>query len=1208
MVVEKLTSIFARPVEIDSLETRWVGIQPSLNIKGFRVASDIEGESALAFDQARVMVSPQSLLAFWPRFTEFVIESPSVEVVTLPNNKLQVAGIPLSDSKGPGVDRERLFSWLLEQGSAAWHQGEIRWRKSDGTIQKYSDISFVYEKNDEERVVKGTITAPKGTLAAQVIIDGNPLSADDWDAEVELIGKDAKQWIKPGDLSFTVKDGKGKFRLAQLNIDRIRDFLSLSGLAEKTRWILDAQLAGVLNDVNFEFSGALLSLHDWSLSASATDVAYRSVDSLPALNNLSGELRVSAGKGSFNFQASDSVFDWNSFYDDSFPINEVSGRATWQTNGNGGLLVSLHQAKFTDPNIAIDGLNVDLTFERQLSTVSSFGDLFKVDSLQNLDYSDGNVIVTQADQNNRPAKIDASANFNVSNMSALYAYLPKVKKLDAFRGWLTRAYKSGELSNGRVSYRGNLISQAMKNDEAKLKVSADFESVAIDYAPKKDWPPATDGKGSFTLENDLLTVKPEALKLNGDPVVDASLTIENLFSRDIVLNLHGKTSTSLAKGMAFVFQGPLIKKEKRPETLPVQPTGGQVDIDVSLVLPLTKVSDLKVNGTSTVRDGQVQLSEGVPLSNINSVISFTEKRVTADDIRAVFLGGQARAKLITTEESVPPKLRLTGSGRANLQALTPWVGEHLMTWFSGQSDWRGSIDFDGSNLVINGDSDLVGVTVSAPEPLAKSAAEKAPMRLFLDLGGVKANGRNASQRMRVDYSDLMRASFQAAKPGTSSDGVSLFDRALVEVGQMNMSSISDISNLEGVHFDIEHTELNVDELIESVIDLASFEASKPTENTDFLDALRSVRLKTTNAVAISRPFGSLEARVETKDGWNWAGVIKGDNVEGVLSMKPREEVGFYGFDLSRLVIDAEPENPPALEPLDKSLRPTDYPAIQLSIDSFRMDGRNLGALDFYGEPKGAEWSIEKFALVHNGIRTTAVGGWSNQKERGSVTEFDVKTTIDEAEGVLTDMDFDGYVKKGSGGLTGLIEWRGAPHEFDYSRLNGKFDLFVKDGELVQVEPGTGKLLGLLNFNAIARRLVFDFRDLFASGLQFDRMRYRGLLSNGEAILQDAYILTPAVFVRMEGKLDLAKELIDMDVHISPELGGNLTLLSALANPTAGAVVFITSQLFKDDMRRASFVSYQAKGTWEDFEMVEINSEGVPLDEEKAQSEQKDNRR
>ena len=335
----------------------------------------------------------------------------------------------------------------------------------------------------------------------------------------------------------------------------------------------------------------------------------------------------------------------------------------------------------------------------------------------------------------------------------------------------------------------------------------------------------------------------------------------------------------------------------------------------------------------------------------------------------------------------------------------------------------------------------------------------------------------------------------------------------------------------------------------------------------------------------------------SSDGWDWSGQLEGDNVKGALNLRPRDEVGFYQFNLEKLIVKPESVDPEPLEAIDHTLTPADYPEFKLSIDALKMDGRDLGALEFHGRPNDEIWKVEKFTLVHNGIRTSATGEWSNLAEQGSLSSFDVVTSIDEAEGVLEDMDFQGYVRKGNGSLNSDIEWIGAPHEFDYSRLDGKFDLFVKDGELVQVEPGTGKLLGLLNFNAIARRLVFDFRDLFASGLQFDRMRYSGLLSNGEAILQDAYILTPAVFVRMEGKLDLAEELIDMDVHISPELGGNLTLLSALANPTAGAVVFLTSQLFKDDIRRASFVSYQAKGTWEDFEMVEIDSEGEPVDDD-----------
>jgi len=146
-------------------------------------------------------------------------------------------------------------------------------------------------------------------------------------------------------------------------------------------------------------------------------------------------------------------------------------------------------------------------------------------------------------------------------------------------------------------------------------------------------------------------------------------------------------------------------------------------------------------------------------------------------------------------------------------------------------------------------------------------------------------------------------------------------------------------------------------------------------------------------------------------------------------------------------------------------------------------------------------------------------------------------------------------------------------------LNGNFDLLVEKGELVKIEPGGGKILGLLNFNAAARRLSLDFSDVIAGGLVFDRMQYRGQLSEGKAIMQDAFILSPAAFIRMEGQVDIANEMIDMEVHMSPELGGNLALLSGLANPAAGALVFLTQRVFKEEIRDANFTSYRAKGTF-----------------------------
>ncbi len=1192
LLERNLGSVFGRTVSIEALQTTWVGWSPSMRITGLTVQGDIAGQPALSFDSAAVVVSPSSLFTLWPRFTDFAVEKPSLEIVTLPNNKLQIAGITLSSQKRPGFNRERLISWLLDQTSAAWHNGEIRWRKSDGSVQRYTDISFVFQRQDQTRTARGTIRSPKGQVSAVINAEGDVLSADDWDASVEVIRGVDQQLLQPGALSFKVADGMGQFRLARLDVERIKDFLALSGLADRARWILDAELSGLLHDVDFTFSGPVMKLKDWSLTASATDIDFKSLDSLPALNNLHGELSATAGKGSFNFTAANSTFEWSKLYDKSLPITAAEGRFTWRRNADGAFEVALHQGQLTDPNLSIYDINAELILDQGSQQVSSFGELFTVESINDLSYQDGAVVVDDGRLGPKPLSLDASAKFNVANMSALQTYLPKLKRLALFRNWLEGAFPTGTISNGRASYRGELTPKALQTGTAKLLLSGDFDGATVDYAPQQDWPPATGGRGKATLENDFLTIEPDQLWLNGDEVRDGILTIENIFSRDILLKLKAKTNTSLAKGMAFLFQGPLIKPDNRPDVLPVEPTAGQVAIELSMSMPLTNVNALSLNGRSTIQNAAVMLPEGVPLTNINAVVEFTENTVTSDNITARFLGGDTQARLTTTERAQPPKMRLAGTGVAQLPTLAPWLGEHLLTWVSGEAAWNGSLDIDGANLVVTGKSDLTGVTIDAVAPVIKAPEAAAEFRLSMNLGGVRLDGTEPAQSLLVEYNDLLRAEFKAEPITEARPEASLFDRALIQVGEIKQPS----SPLpEGINIAIDNPSLNLDDLLESVIELAQFEPSTKTKNTEFLDALRRVSINTPNATSMSRPFGAFSAEARTDNGWQWLGQLSGDNIEGSMAMLPREDIGSYTLKLSKLIVGTIGDVRPPVLPIDKTLQPAEYPMLKVTIDRLKMAGRELGALDFYGRPMEGSWDIEKFALVHNGIRTSATGKWVNHDDVGSLSKFDFSTTIEEAENALDDMDFGGYIRKGRGSIGGTLQWAGAPHEFDYSRLDGNFDLFIKDGELVQVEPGGGKLLGLLNFNAIARRLVFDFRDVFASGLQFDRMRYRGLLSDGEAILQDAFILTPAVFVRMEGSLDLDRELIDMEVHISPELGGNLTLLSALANPTAGAVVFLTSQLFKDDMRRASFKSYQANGTWEDFEMIEIDLDGNPID-------------
>ena len=1174
----QLSSMFDRPVSIASVRTQWQGMSPHIQIQGLRVAGDTEAQPALAFESLSASVQPLSLLRLWPKFNEFALEKPVLEVVTHDDGQIQIAGVLLSKQDSGRATPERLLRWMLDQPAAAWHSGEIAWVRASGETKRYRDISFVYQRQEQLRNISATLTSDRGPLAFKATSQGDLLADELWDASLEVLGDQQTRIVRSQDLSLSVEDGQGRLLLKELEVSRVREFLRLLGLRRDARWVFDADLNGLLHDVEFTFSGPLLAMENWELSAAASGVGFNAIDPVPGMNNLRGELNASADGGVFEFTAEDALFEWPKLYDRVVPIGSASGEFTWRINDDDTVTIGLIEGQLTDGVASITGLNATCRLERGIETVTSFGQLFKVESVRELSFEDGLIVNTPGSLSERPLMVNANAEFAFNDLSRFVDYLPNDSRVDKFREWSEAAFVSGQVFNGRASYRGELTRNALIVGKAQFEASADFDNAEVDYGFQRDWPAAKEGRGKATIRNQLLTITPDAIQLNGEAVTDGQLHIARLFEPTRALMIQGKTQTSLRKGMDFLFKGPLIKPENRPESLPVDVTGGTVDIDIAVDIPLNDLENTSVLGSAVVRNGKGLLPAGVPLTDVNGTVSFTERSVVSDNVRARFLGGDTYGRLVTVTEAQPPVMKLIARGTAEVATLEPWIGEHILTWLEGAADWQGELLIDGPSLHIDGQSELHGVTVTAPAPLAKTADEPASFTLSMALGG-----EDVIPALSLKYNDDVAVHMRGAKPVDSSTSeLSLFDSSLISIGASTGMQLK-----PGVNFFIDDDGINIDDWLNAIIELASYTPKQESNNTDFMDAMRSIEIRSANPVLLGREFGALTVSAASVDGLKWVGTLDGDNIRGTMKMQPRASLGKYEFDLSEFHLVAAPDDdaPPAA--INYALQPSDYPSITLNVDAFQVTGKNLGSLRFHGRPKEDRWLTEEFVLTQNGIRTEARGGWRNNASDGSITSIDFNTSIEEAEGALTDMDFDGVIKRGTGTLTGNINWIGAPHEFDYARLNGEFDLSVRDGELVQVEPGSGKLLGLLNFNAIARRLIFDFRDVFASGLKFDRMRYNGLLAEGEAIFREAYIFSPAVFVSMEGKLDLDKELIDMEVHLSPELGGNLTLLSALANPTAGAVVFLTQRIFKDEMRESSFKSYRALGTWRDFEMVEI---------------------
>jgi uncharacterized protein YhdP len=77
------------------------------------------------------------------------------------------------------------------------------------------------------------------------------------------------------------------------------------------------------------------------------------------------------------------------------------------------------------------------------------------------------------------------------------------------------------------------------------------------------------------------------------------------------------------------------------------------------------------------------------------------------------------------------------------------------------------------------------------------------------------------------------------------------------------------------------------------------------------------------------------------------------------------------------------------------------------------------------------------------------------------------------------------LKRGSAELQGNATWVGSPADFSVRTLAGQLEIKVRDGQFLKVEPGAGKLLGVLSLQSLPRRLSFDFRDIFNEGYAFD---------------------------------------------------------------------------------------------------------------------------
>ena len=171
------------------------------------------------------------------------------------------------------------------------------------------------------------------------------------------------------------------------------------------------------------------------------------------------------------------------------------------------------------------------------------------------------------------------------------------------------------------------------------------------------------------------------------------------------------------------------------------------------------------------------------------------------------------------------------------------------------------------------------------------------------------------------------------------------------------------------------------------------------------------------------------------------------------------------------------------------------------------------------------------------------------------------------------------INDGAGQVHAQLDWQGAPIDFNTESLNGNLSVAMASGQILQVEPGAGRLISLLSLQTLLRRLTLDFRDVIGQGFVFDNIASSSSITNGMMRFNNFRMIGPQATVLGEGWLDLNSLTQNYTVTVLPDISlGSAALALTVANPILGVGSFLAQWALQAPLSQLFSVQYEITGT------------------------------
>jgi len=762
----------------------------------------------------------------------------------------------------------------------------------------------------------------------------------------------------------------------------------------------------------------------------------------------------------------------------------------------------------------------------------------------------------------RPAMspvLTLTAQVEASDLGIVKQVLPAGRLKPRTLAWLESAFLRGQLTRGQLDYHGPVRSFPFRNGEGDFSARADVSGATLDYFA--GFAPLTGAAGTVEFHNAGMRADVREGQIAGLKIARGEYAVTDF--KTPVMKVAAAASGDLGQALSYLQGSPLGPQLGR---FVMGLTGsGPADYNVSLTLPSegSDVQDRDYVVRTSLKSVTVALPAlRAPAQKVTGVFELHNLEARAAALRGTILGGPFDLSVApgTLGGDVTAAVELRGRGRADGSLLPAFIGLPAGIRMNGSADWElsGRLERRGARaqwpLRIDVASSLAGLEILAPQPFAKAPAESRATRVRLEIPSAGVNDvsiDSGSARARLRFTEAEGAKWTLERGLARFDGqpVALPSRpGLVVAGdwpQFDLGEWLALRSGSGAGPRLSEWLGPVDVHLDRAI-VAGFE---------FRDVIAHLR-----AVA---------------DTWQVA--VQGPMAEGDVTI-PDDLAGGRPIVLQMQRLSLQ--SPPAAggKAADET-DPRSVPALAVHADEFTWQSRRFGSVRASINRTAQGLRFDSLTASAPTFSVNGRGSWLVEGQ-GSRTRLEFELNSSDLAGTSAALGYREVVDAKHANLAANVLWDGGPSADAIGRMDGTLRIALDDGQLREVKPGAGRMLGLMSVVELPRRLALDFRDVTEKGLAFDKVRGDFELRKGDAYTQNLLLKGPAVDIGIVGRTGLAKEDYDQTLVVSGNPSGPLTVAGALAaGPVVGAGVLVFSQLFKGQLQGLTRVYYHVSGSW-----------------------------